>query len=114
MAQKQVGHGHGGHEEHAHHGPTLLIYHSIAAALMVLLIITLAAAYFSLGPWNLPIAMAIAVIKALLVLIFFMHLGYSSTLVRFFVGAAFFWLGLLFIFTMGDYVSRHWFFLPPG
>ena len=114
MANAHSDHGHVGHAQHEHHGPTLGIYLSVFAALMVLLVITLIAASWPLGALNLPIAMAIAVAKALLVIIFFMHLGYGSHLTKFFAGATLLWLAILFIFIMGDYVSRHSRHLLPG
>ena len=73
---------------------------------MVLLIVTLGAAALDLGPLNLPIAVTIAVIKAVIVVLYFMHVRYSSHLVRFFAGATFFWLALMFILTLSDYASR--------
>jgi cytochrome c oxidase subunit 4 len=57
--------------------------------------------------------MVIAVIKATLVVLFFMHVKFSSRLVKLFAGAAFFWLAVLFILMLSDYLSRGW--LPtPG
>jgi cytochrome c oxidase subunit 4 len=96
-----------------HHHVPLATYHTIGILLMVLLIITLAAAAVNLGPWNIVIAMVIAVIKATLVVLFFMHVKFSSRLVKLFAGAAFFWLAVLFILMLSDYMSRGW--LPtPG
>jgi cytochrome c oxidase subunit 4 len=79
---------------------------------MVLLVITLAAAAIDLGPWNIVIAMTIAVVKAALVVLYFMHVRYSSSLVQFFAGATFFWLLILFVLTLSDYFSRNWAAVP--
>lgn len=96
----------GSHGEH--HVVPLLVYYKVFAALMVLLILTLAAAAVELGPFNIVIAMTIAVAKAVLVVLYFMHVRWSSQLVKFFAGATFFWLMILFSLTMADYFSRQW------
>jgi cytochrome c oxidase subunit 4 len=80
----------------------LLIY----GLLMALLIATVAAASIDLGRWNVVIALAIATVKAVLVILVFMHVRHSTRLTWIFVGAAFFWLGLLLALTMTDYTSR--------
>jgi cytochrome c oxidase subunit 4 len=98
--------GHGGRGEP--HLVPLTLYYTVFAWLMVLLIITLVAAYFNLGSLNLPIAMTIAVIKAALVLLFFMHLRWSTNLVKFISVSAFFWLSIMFFLTLSDYFSRGW------
>lgn len=95
------------HDTHAHSVPLSLYYWTIGW-LMLLLIVTLAAAYFDLGVLNLPIAMAIAVVKMAIIVWNFMHLRFNSTLVRLVAGAAFFWLLIMFVMTMSDYISRHW------
>jgi cytochrome c oxidase subunit 4 len=73
---------------------------------MVLTAITVAASRYDFGPGNTVVAMAIAVLKASLVVLFFMHVKYSSGLVRVMVAAAFLWLALLISGTLSDYVSR--------
>lgn len=60
------------------------------------------------GPLNVIIALTIACIKATLVVLYFMHVRYSSRLVWIVVGSALFWLAILFVFTFTDYFSRHW------
>jgi cytochrome c oxidase subunit IV len=76
---------------------------------MVLLAITVAVAYVDLGsPWNIIIAMTIAVVKATLVILYFMHVRYSSKLTWVFVGAGFVWFLILIILTFADYGSRSW------
>jgi cytochrome c oxidase subunit IV len=86
-------------------------YFLVFAALMVGTILTVAAANFDFGRMNDVIAMSIAVAKMLLVLLFFMHVRYSSRLVWVVVAAMFFWLALLLLLTLTDYSSREWF--PP-
>jgi cytochrome c oxidase subunit 4 len=103
-------HGHDGE----HHVVPVFVYVKVIIALMVLLIVTLYAASFNLGEWNIVIAVTIAVIKALLVLLYFMHLRWSTRLVQLFSAAALFWLAIMFALTLGDYWSRHGTYLPLG
>src|SRR5689334_14124435 len=93
------------HEPGAHHIVPVSTYLWVFLALMVLLVITLAAAMVNLGEWNLVIAVTIAVAKALLVVLFFMHLRWSSYLVRIFAGAALFWLAILFVLSLQDFLT---------
>ena len=82
-------------------------YGVIYCALMFLLVFTVAASYFDFGAFlNLTIALSIATIKAVLVILFFMHVRHSSKLVWVFAGAAFLWLGILLVLTFSDYLSR--------
>jgi len=99
---------HGDHGDNTHHLVPLPFYWKVFWGLMVLLILTLVAAYFDLGAINLPLAMAIAIAKAYLVMAFFMHLRWSSKLVVLFATIAFAFLAILFIFTMNDYIGRGW------
>jgi cytochrome c oxidase subunit IV len=71
-------------------------------------VLTIVAALLDLGPLNVVIAMAIATVKAVLVILFFMHVKYSGRLVWIFSGASFFWLGILLVLLMSDYVTRGW------
>ena len=95
------------HEPGAHHIVPVSTYLLVFTALMVLLVITLAAAAVNLGEWNLVIAITIAVAKALLVVLNFMHLRWSSYLVRIFAGAALFWLAILFVLSLQDFLTRN-------
>src|SRR5215208_3055774 len=89
-------------------------YYTIFGALMVLTAITVAVAFVHLGSLNFPVALAIAVTKATLVILFFMHVKYSSRLTKMVVGMAFFFLAILLSLTMTDYLSRGWFTSPRG
>ncbi|HSV12943.1 MAG TPA: cytochrome C oxidase subunit IV family protein [Tepidisphaeraceae bacterium] len=89
-------------------------YYAIFGALMVLTGVTIAVAFVHLGSLNFPVALAIAITKATLVLLFFMHVKYSSRLVKMVVGMAFFFLLIMFGLTMTDYLSRGWFTGPYG
>jgi cytochrome c oxidase subunit IV len=89
-------------------------YYTIFGALMVLTAITVAAAFTNMGSLNFPIAISIAILKATLVVLFFMHVKYSSKLTKLVVGGAFFFLACLFGLTLTDYLSRGWFASPRG
>ncbi|HVF91432.1 MAG TPA: cytochrome C oxidase subunit IV family protein [Blastocatellia bacterium] len=84
------------------------IYYAIFATLLVLTGVTIAVAFINLGPFNNIVAMTIAVIKATLVVLYFMHVRYSSRLTWIIVGAAFFWLALMVALTLSDYLTRGW------
>jgi cytochrome c oxidase subunit IV len=81
-------------------------YIAIFAALLVLTGLTTTVAFFDFGLWNPVVAMTIAVIKATLVVLFFMHLRDSDRLVWIVSGAAVFWLGILFVLILSDYLWR--------
>ena len=97
-------------EEHsATEHVSLATYLIVFAALMVLLVITVAVAFYvHAGNLNLLIALVIATIKAALVVLFFMHVKYASRLTKIFVVAAFLWLAIMFGFTFADYLTRDW------
>ena len=83
-------------------------YYTIFAILMVLLVLTVAVSYVDLGPLNIFVAMTIAIVKAVLVVLYFMHVRYSSRLTWVFVGAGVLWLVILLGLTFTDYASRGW------
>ena len=90
------------------------MYYGIFGALMVLTAVTVGVAFLPLGRANFPVAIAIAITKATLVVLFFMHVKDSSRLTKMVVGMAFFFLGILLLLTMTDYLSRGWFASPKG
>lgn len=92
---------------HPHHSHRPL-YLKIFAALMVLLVLTMVAALFNLRELNLIVAMTIAVAKAALIVLFFMHFKDSDTLTWIVGGGTLVWFGILIVLTMTDYVSREW------
>src|SRR6185295_13369093 len=81
-------------------------YYAIFGALMILTAVTVAVAFVNLGSFNFPVAIGIAITKATLVILFFMHAKYSSTLTKMFVGTAFFFLFILLTLSLTDYLSR--------
>lgn len=84
------------------------LYYQIFGALMVLTALTVGVAFINFGPLNDVVAMGIAVTKAVLVILYFMHVRYSTKLVWVVVVAGFFWLGIMFVLTSADYISRGW------
>lgn len=100
---------------HAHHADLghehitpLSVYFGIFGALMVLTAITVAVAWVDLGSLNILVALGVAVFKATLVVLYFMHLKYSSKLTWIVVGAGVFWLAILLGLLMADYATRGW------
>lgn len=81
-------------------------YFLIFGLLVVLTLVTTEVAYFNFGLFNPVIALTIAVVKATVVVLFFMHLKYSSRLTMVVGAAAIFWLGILLVLTMSDYLAR--------
>jgi cytochrome c oxidase subunit IV len=83
-------------------------YYVIFATLMLSTYLTWQVAYFDLGALNTVVALAIAVFKAVLVVLFFMHVRHSSHLTWVVVLAGVFWLAILLVITMSDYLTRGW------
>jgi cytochrome c oxidase subunit 4 len=83
-------------------------YALVFLALIVLTITTVLVSKVELGEYNFICAMTIAVIKATLVVWFFMQVRYSTSMTRLFVVAGLFWMAILVVFTVSDYVSRGW------
>lgn len=90
------------------HVSPLSTYLSIFVALMVLSAITVGAAFVNLGALNPIVALLIAGIKATLVILFFMHVKYSSRLVKITVVLSLFFVAILFAETLMDYATRGW------
>ena len=83
-------------------------YYAIFMALMVLTAITVAVAFINLGSMNFPVAIAIAITKATLVVLFFMHVKYGTRLTKLAIIAALYWFGILLTLTLSDYLTRSW------
>jgi cytochrome c oxidase subunit 4 len=83
-------------------------YVVIFLALIVLTWVTTAIAFIDLGPFNVYVALTIAVIKATLVVLFFMHVKYSERVTKIYVAAGFFWLIIMIGMVLIDYISRTW------
>jgi cytochrome c oxidase subunit 4 len=95
--------------EHAeHHIVTPIQYCMVFGTLLVFTGITVGAAYLNMGPFNPVVALAIACFKAVVVILFFMHVKYQSKLIKMTVGAGFFTFIVLTMMTLTDYMSRAW------
>jgi cytochrome c oxidase subunit IV len=88
--------------------PSARTYLFNGLALLGFLALTIGAACINLGPLNTIVAMSISAAKAALIILFFMHLRYSKPVLWLFVGAGFFWLGIMLALAMSDYMSRGW------
>ena len=84
------------------------VYLAIFAALMVLTALTVWVAFQDLGPLNDVVALTIAITKASLVILNFMHVRHSTGLTKLVVVAGFFWLMILIAITLSDYLTRGW------
>ena len=95
-----------------HHIVSPTIYFVIFGVLMICTILTVVAAEIDLnqyfGGLNIFVALTIAVFKASLVVLFFMHAKYSPKRTQMVIVASIFWLGIMLFMTMSDYVSRLW------
>jgi len=84
------------------------MYYLVFAALIVGTILTYAAAKVDMGPLNNIVMLTIACTKATLVILFFMHVRWSSRLTWVVAMSGFFWLLILFGIGMSDYLTRGW------
>jgi cytochrome c oxidase subunit 4 len=87
-------------------------YIGVLAALLSLTVLTTLAAYIDLGVFSIVTALAIAVSKALLVALFFMHLRHSNKLTNLVVAGGLMWLGILLVLTLTDFTTRGWLGTP--
>jgi cytochrome c oxidase subunit 4 len=104
--------------EHAHHIVGPKVYVTILLALIVGTALTVLASFVDLGEWHLSptlaiswnpvVALAIACTKATLVVLFFMHVKYSTKLTKLTVFAGIFTFLILVAMTLADYISRAW------
>ncbi|HZS46458.1 MAG TPA: cytochrome C oxidase subunit IV family protein [Blastocatellia bacterium] len=81
-------------------------YVGVFISLLILTGLTVLVAWFDLGRLNTVVALTIAIVKATLVVLFFMHLYYSSKLTKVIMIASLFWLAIMISLTLGDYLSR--------
>lgn len=105
---------------HSHHIIEPVVYYKVFGALMVLLFLTVGAGLedfsvrFNWAPANIVIALIIAIAKAALVILYFMHVKFSSRLTQFFALIALLFLAIMFFFTFADYFSRNWIPIVSG
>ncbi len=84
------------------------VYYTIFAVLLLCTYLTVQIAYFDLGTLNTIAALVIAAFKAVLVVLFFMHVRYSTRLTWAVAAGGLFWLLILLGLTMSDYLTRAW------
>jgi cytochrome c oxidase subunit IV len=108
-------HDHGHAHGDAHHGALQMGHHHISStamftnvllALLVLTVITVGASRVDFGSANMLIAMAIASVKASLVILFFMHVKWDTAINKIVFLSSFLFLSLLFVFTLADQATR--------
>ncbi|MGD0012796.1 MAG: cytochrome C oxidase subunit IV family protein [Terriglobia bacterium] len=97
----------------SHVVPTKL-YILVFAVLIMLTGLTTGVAFINLGKWNTVAALVIAVCKASLVVLFFMHLRWSSNLLRIVVASSLLWLAILIGLTLSDVFTRDWTPVPSN
>jgi cytochrome c oxidase subunit IV len=102
-----------GHGQGTGHIAPVSMYVGIFLALMVLTVVTYLVTWVDLGEFNLLVAMAIAITKASLVILFFMHVWWSPKIIKVSVGMSFFFLIIMLMMVMTDYLSRPTRGLPP-
>ena len=93
---------------HVHKVVPPKVYLAVFASLLFFTALTVAASYIEMGVFNAVVALGIAVIKGTLVVLFFMHIRYSSRLTKLTISAGFFTFIVLITMTLTDYISRAW------
>ena len=94
------------HSEHSEHVVSPVIYIVIFSALLVGTGLTVWAAFQNFGQFNIVIALAIASVKATLVVLYFMHARYSPKRTQLVIISAIFWLAIMLALTLSDYQTR--------
>ena len=84
------------------------VYFAVFAVLLVMTATTTAVSYVDLGPWSTVVALGIAVFKATLVVLFFMHIKYTGRLMQIVIGGGILWLVILLALTLSDFLTRPW------
>lgn len=94
------------------HIDSVKIYVVVLLGLLCLTVVTTLVAFVDLGNFSVVVALAIAVVKMLLVALFFMHLRYSTTLTRLVIVGGLMWLAILLLLTLSDFFTRGWTGVP--
>jgi cytochrome c oxidase subunit 4 len=97
---------------HSSHVPSVKSLVSVFIALICFTFITVKVSHLELGPWNVVVALVIALIKASLVAWIFMGVRFTTHLTRLFVVAGLVWLTIMIFITSGDYATRSWDYHP--
>ncbi|HKV03935.1 MAG TPA: cytochrome C oxidase subunit IV family protein [Candidatus Acidoferrales bacterium] len=104
------------HAEHSGHVVPVSTYVLVFVALMAGTALTTGVAYIDLGRWNTVAALTIAVIKMILVVLFFMHVKYATGLTRIVILCGFFWLAIMITLSCSDELTRNnsWEIIPKS
>ena len=94
------------HDEGEHHGPGLGVYFGVFGALLVLTGVTVAAAFTDLGHFSAFVAVGIAAVKATMVVLYFMHVRYSTRLIGLYAASGFLFVAILLGITMSEVADR--------
>jgi cytochrome c oxidase subunit 4 len=89
-----------------HQKTSVGVYLWVFAALLVLLALAVGVAFIDLGAWSVVLALSIATAKALLIVLYFMHVRSSSRLTQLFTVGMLLWLLILIVITLSDYLTR--------
>lgn len=95
-------------EHSSHHIVTPVQYAMVFGTLLFFTLITVLAAHIEMGVFNPVVALAIACFKAVVVILFFMHVKYQSRLIKMTIASGFFIFLALVVMTLSDYISRSW------
>jgi cytochrome c oxidase subunit 4 len=90
------------------HVAPLKLYLGVFLILMLGTALTVLVAFYDLGAFNNVVMLTVAIVKATFVVLYFMHVRWSTRLTWVVVVSGFFWLLIMFAFTMMDYMSRGW------
>jgi cytochrome c oxidase subunit 4 len=88
------------------HIPSPASYALVFVALIALTCLTVGVSFLELGAWHTTVGVGIGVVKAILVALFFMHLWHSTRVTWLAVAAGLFWLGIMMVLTLSDYMTR--------
>ena len=97
-----------------HHISPVSLYMKVFGALMILTVLTVLVAEVDLGFMNIFVAVSIAVVKATVVALFFMHLKYSAKITWVAAAAGAIWLVIMLALTLSDIMSRSWIPYPDS
>ncbi|MBV9504120.1 MAG: cytochrome C oxidase subunit IV family protein [Acidobacteriia bacterium] len=100
------------HGEPSHHVDSVRTYVGVLIALLIATIVTALVATLDLGPFNIIVALGIACVKMMLVVLFFMHVRYSTLLTRLVMIGGLMWLAILLLLSFVDFGTRGWIGVP--
>jgi cytochrome c oxidase subunit 4 len=90
-----------------HKLPTTASTLTTYGVLVVMAVVSLLVGFSDMGPWKVLVSLLVAALQATVLAVFFMDLRQADRLTWLCAGAAIFWTGLMFLFTLTDYLTRH-------